>query len=510
MPLPLLALALLACSAKAPEDTAPAGDDTGVSGDDGGGDSGEPGGGDSASTGETGDTGGGDDTGPLPEAMVDLSASISDTVASVVWVSWTQQVYAEEVRAEYSFDDGEWRSTPAVEGALGSGRLALLGIPYSQDLTWRLVSQSGGEATTSEDQTFRTGALPENLPLVEVTREEEAAWDPTGNYLLFTLSERELLNTATPDFWVAIVDRQGRYVWLWPTERNAWSLYPKPAVNGGAILWDETFEWTVFDGSATNYVHKASLDGTLLYSWETPGMHHSFFDTDEETLFWTAQADFTDEILVSREGGDPVQQHWSCLDWFALEGLELASGGYCGSNAVDWYQPRDSVTVSLFSHEAVVELDRETWTPIWYAYPSGSRGYPLPEDAVWEWQHEPHFIADDRLLVSSGVGGERQEGTTRQEFTGTAVYEYAVDHEAQALTLEWKYETEGGDWISHYKGGAQRLPGGNTLHFYGDHGGAREVTPAGEIVWQLYLESQEDNSWIGRATLLEDLYDYVQ
>ena len=53
-------------------------------------------------------------------------------------------------------------------------------------------------------------------------------------------------------------------------------------------------------------------------------------------------------------------------------------------------------------------------------------------------------------------------------------------------------------------GEVHRLPGGNTLHNYGEESRLREVTPDGAIVWEVWWEGDEH---IGRSTPFADLYD---
>ncbi len=59
------------------------------------------------------------------------------------------------------------------------------------------------------------------------------------------------------------------------------------------------------------------------------------------------------------------------------------------------------------------------------------------------------------------------------------------------------------------EGEAVRLPGGNTLHNYGSLARAREVTPEGEVVWDI---GWPDSSELHRSTplTLDQLYGFEQ
>ena len=144
----------------------------------------------------------------------------------------------------------------------------------------------------------------------------------------------------------------------------------------------------------------------------------------------------------------------------------------------------------------------------WYAEAPGGAGLALPEEAVWEWQHDAQLLSDDRLLLSSGVLGEDGPGPGGPRIEHTAVYEYEIDIEGGALSLVWEHHSEP-EWVSNYKGGAWRLAGGNTTHYFGDFGGFKEITPDGQIAWQLRFVT-EDSPWIGRSTFIDDLYSMAE
>ena len=55
-------------------------------------------------------------------------------------------------------------------------------------------------------------------------------------------------------------------------------------------------------------------------------------------------------------------------------------------------------------------------------------------------------------------------------------------------------------------GEAHRLPRGNTLHNYGTAARIREVTPEGEVVWDVGFSQ---GSWLGRTTPIANLYDLL-
>jgi len=440
----------------------------------------------------------GDTPDPLVDPIADAAAELRSEIGSLVTVTWTQAEAADASWVEYSFDAGEWLQTPEVEGATGEREALLLGIPFDHEVTWRVVTSKGDQEVASDEQTILAGPLPEGLPALTLDSSDPALWEEGDRWLLTSTTEQDPWVSVDVGFWLVIIDRQGRYVWAQRTADQGWTLFAKPARDGGALLYDETYFWTQLgSGEDISRVHRITLDGEAERSWRTDGLHHSFDDLSEDTIVWSGVGQGDDYLKISAGEADAVTI-WACAAW--IKEIGMRNGDTCGANGLAWYAPRDSFILSIFSHEAVVEVTREGEVA-WYSAPERGGGYAVPEaDAVWQWQHEAELIADDRLLLSSGWGGDG----SRETFEGTAAYEYIIDFDREELTLAWAYRSEG-DWVSHEKGGAKRLPGGNTLHYYGNFGGVREVTPDGEVAWQLRL----GEGWVGRSNFLGDLYDYA-
>ena len=80
--------------------------------------------------------------------------------------------------------------------------------------------------------------------------------------------------------------------------------------------------------------------------------------------------------------------------------------------------------------------------------------------------------------------------------------EYELDHDAQTLRQLWSFG-QGQGIYGDELGEAWRLPGGNTLHNTGTAQRLREITPDGEVVWDV---SWTRGSFVGRSEPIEDLY----
>ncbi len=433
-----------------------------------------------------------------------LSARLHEEIGSVVTVSWEQDVATDSVHVAYRFEGETWLETPLREGFAGSHEQIVLGVPYGADLAWKVVVQDGAAADDAAGPGITTGAVPDALPTVVLDLAEADQWDPTGRFLLTSVSAEEPMMSNTPSFWVTLIDRQGRYVWAIPANPRSWTLYAKPSRDGTTILFDDDLYWTSFDPDADSVIHQIRLDGSTVRQWSVPGLAHSFDDLSADTIAWD-RSDRGDDLVVVSEGDAEPVTIWSCMDWIVSADLDSSGGGgaeQCGSNALSFNADRDTYTVSLWSHETVLEFDAATGAVLWYAQPNSGSGYAVPEEAIWQWQHEAQLLSADRLLLSSGFGASPRGG-----FEATASYEYQLDHDTQSMSLVWSYVSEP-EFAARYKGGLRRLPGGNTLHYYGSAGGVKEITPAGEVVWQIQFDENFD-SWTGRSYLLDDLYAFA-
>ena len=113
------------------------------------------------------------------------------------------------------------------------------------------------------------------------------------------------------------------------------------------------------------------------------------------------------------------------------------------------------------------------------------------------WFSHGHFsqVLPQGLLVFDN-GGHREPTTSR-------VVEYALDEQTMTAEAVWIYEQPDGLNVPII-GDAQRLPNGNTLIAWSTLGELTEVTPSGEIVWQVGVASGHS---IVRASYIEDLYN---
>ena len=412
-----------------------------------------------------------------------LTATPHEVYGSLLVVTWDQPDEGQTWLA-WSLDGTQTLSAIASREA-GPQQQLLAGVPYATTVQVELWSEDGLLAST----TATTDALPEGLPVPTVLASQPGSWEPTLRYVLLSTPPQ---GVAWSDaWWTSIVDRQGRVVWAHQGPSQRISMHVQPSVDGQTLLIDENSYWTTFDGGAQSVVQRLKLDGTVVETIAAPGLHHAFTELPDGRLAWGA-TDNRDETLAVQQADGSITTLWSCDAFLA----SIGEGGYCGSNTIRYDADRDAYLFSFYSVETVFEIDATTGETLrWFGHVDGSYSFDPPESAFW-WQHGAHWTADGTLLLSSK---DLQRGEE------TVVREYQVDEDSQTLVELWSFGEDQGVYGSEM-GEAWRLPGGNTLHNYGSTARLREVTPDGQVVWDLDWGSP---LYLGRTTALESLAGFL-
>ena len=387
-------------------------------------------------------------------------------------------------------DDAAWVQTPAWQVEAGSASVPLLGIPYDRDVSWRLTWSIDGQEQTTDVASVRTDPLPEGLPLVVSVEGDAAQWEPTGRYLMTSI------NGSSSDYniasWTFIIDRQGAVVWALETPQQRVTLHPRLSYDQHSILIDHSSFWAIFDYGAASQVVRVKIDGTIEQTYDTPGLHHPFTEIADGSLVWGASQGWYEEVLTKRTPEGEVVELWSCADFLDALGHE----DECGSNTVFWSEERGTYLYSLYSVETVIEIDDATGETLrYFGHLDGAWDFEPVESTFW-WQHGVNYLESGNLLLSARASEALEE---------TVVREYALDEQTQTLIEVWNFGIGEGVYGAQM-GEAHRLDSGNTLHNYGSTARIREVTDAGEVVWDVQWEA---NRYIGRSELLLDLYDLL-
>jgi len=418
-----------------------------------------------------------------------VSATVHPEVSTLLQVRWTQRTESDAVWIEYSFEEDIWLSSPEVARAVGEHEAVLLGLPSDTEVTFRFSAELDGESVTSESWLGTTGALPERLPLPTLTISEPALLSPQP-WVLIAVSPDDGFGEGT--WWILLLDRSGRVVWYRETPDRLSTNWPAAAQDGTHIIFDEI----PFGGvgtTAEGAVRRLTLDMRLDETYTVPA-------------FWAVQESSGGRILY--DGGDsttdtwaltelqPDGTHaeiWDCNAWMDGRSTEPYA---CMPNNISWNPETNSALWSMWAINTIVEIDLASGEVIRQLGDlEGSWAFDPPESR-FELQHYPNYTPDGTLLVSCHVPEEPGEQRAR---------EYRLDDASETLTEIWSYG-EGVSRYASYMGEASRFEEGNTLIGYGPGLAVREVTPAGEVAWEV----EWAEGLLAHATLLAELYPLNQ
>lgn len=444
-------------------------------------------------TGDPGDTGPAD-TGQEPDvvdegAVSAVEAAVHAQIATVVEVTWTQDDDADASWIEYSFDGSDDLTTPPVARGAGQQREVLLGVPADTDVTFRVVSEIGGKPSTGLDHTITTGSLPWGLTEATVLEHQPTLASP-DRWLLGSVDAGTTWYYGP--FWLFILDREGRYVWYHQVDDNRAAMFTRVSRDGTHIVHDATTNYTFGDSYAA--IYRLTLDLTTYDELVLDDFGFTYDELPDGSLLYDDNHNNSSEgwQLMHRAQDGTETVVWNCLDWLDVN----PSSWDCFPNAINWVEHNNSALWSMFEIDTVVEIDLDSGEMLGqWGQLDGSWTFD-PPDSSFDWQHYPTYGSADTLLVSAHLRVDRSE---------QRALEYRIDPDSQTLTEVWSYG-EGVDRYATYSGEAHRLPNGNTLINYGTGGALREVTPDGQLAWEVEWDVDPVTHLTGHTMLIDDLY----
>ena len=427
----------------------------------------------------------------------DGAPSISDTrwaldeqIGAVVRVAWWQARDGVG-RVEYRFEGEDWLVSPARERGAGEQTQALVGIPYDTDVELRVVLETDGEQVEGDVLVARTGPLPDPTLAPRLLAADSTRWEPGGRWLITSLNATQM-GWRSGQFYAFILDRQGRVIWARPTEGQHFTLAAQVARDGASLWVDDNTFWSNLAEEPPCQLHRLTLAGGVSESVEIPDANHPWTELPGGRIAWWALPGGGLGELRVRE---PDGSRWVLLTCEDPQN-PFSNDESCLANTVSWREDDDSFLVSLALQDLVLHLDGQDGEILHRFGPRDDAwGFDPPESAFYL-QHGVAFTDAGTLLLSAHAGEADETGVAR---------EYALDEAAGLLRQVWSFG-EGEGVRADLGGEAQRLPGGNTLHGYGTTPRLREITPAGEVVWDL---AWEEGYLLGHASFVEDLWPLV-
>jgi hypothetical protein len=432
------------------------------------------------------------DSTPGQQAAEGLSVAVHGTIGSILVTSWEQLEACTGVVA-YRIDDEEsWASSPVKILEPGAQEQLILGVPYAAEVELRLEQDCAEGAWSSRSVSAQADPLPDGLPHAGLISAVDGAWDSSWPYILTSIDSRN--DHSDPDqTWTIILDRAGRTVWALPTQAFRITMAPRVAIDGASLLLDQNSFWYIFDGGVASQVLRVDLLGNELELFDTPGLHHPFTELPDGTIAWGAAQGMTETIELLDPTTREQRSLWSCYGFHQ----QVGSMQPCSANTLNWSEARGSYLISFFSTDSVVEVDDTSGESLrWFGHLPDSYAFD-PEESAFYWQHGTNFTDDGTLLVSTLNGEPGDESLVR---------EYELDDGAHTLRQVWSFG-EGEGVYGYELGEAWRLPNGDTMHNIGTAQRLREISPGGEVVWDL---GWTRGSYIGRSTGIQDLYGLVE
>ncbi len=427
---------------------------------------------------------------------LNVDVALHGRVSTILVVTWTEALPADEVWLEFSYEGGELMTSRPAGGGTGPHRDVILGVPGDTLVTARIVSRVGDDEYRSSDFQGLTGAVPSGMPKAEVMFDPELA---SPDRWLFGAVEDSPGGCASPacyytsTFWLYIMNREGQIVWYYADPAtNATSSFQRIA-RDGEYIW---IEKRPFTGAGSRGVLKMTLDWEYYEEVAVPGLSDCIDVTDDGSLLYDVVDSW--ELREMTRDGD-VRTIFSCPEHFGND-FE------CYSNTVNWNPLGDTVLMSYPEERTVIEVDRETGDVVGQ-YGDAPNSYAFsPASWEFEYQHFANITPEGTLLVSSHMPGYED---TREPVAGEhAFMEYTIDRQSETLLEKWVYN-DGPEWAM-FKGMAIRLPNGNTLANYGTGGVIREITPDKQTAFYVKFDvaARNDffNKMVGNNVLLDDLY----
>jgi hypothetical protein len=409
-------------------------------------------------------------------------------------VSWEHDNPANAF-VRYLVGEDPWQETPAQERDAGSQEQIVLGIPYESDFQFRVVATADGVEHLGDFVAGTTGVIPETMLAPELYLSDETAHDPADRYLFGSLAAE--LGRWVPDggFWSFIVDRRGRLVWARLTPHLHVTMYVRVSTSGRDFLVDDNTFWFNFEALESR-VHRIKIDGSIVQTYDTPGLHHPYTELPDGTIVWGATQPPDGESIEELAPDGSRRTVWDSREFF--DGYELAAEvERFQSNALFWDELSNSYFFSSYWNFYLVQIARENGATLQIFgghLPSSWR--VTPPDAAFYWQHGVTVTPDRTLLMSMHESDSSFEGVVR---------EYHLDESLKTLQQVWTWG-DGNGIEPIFAGEAHRLANGDTLINYGTTPVVREVSPEGLIVWEIRWPEER---FIGRTVFVEDLYAFV-
>jgi len=423
------------------------------------------------------------DAGEVTAASLGLETALSDHMATVIHVTWSQ------LEADVVYESLGIRRQPPGTATESGYEAWLIGTPEQTLTTVHLAAQVDGSEVVSEALEITTGDLGIEVPLDSVWANPTATLTP-GLMLVSWLG-------GLPSG-LALLDREGRPVWAITPQSEESSVM--------SAAWSADGLWTLEEhrDSQTAGLVRYELDGSVAEEFRADNAHHdltlgpdgavAWIETDaRDTTTWgkvygdrivSRSADGAQTELVNTWDllGDPTPSNTWDNNWYP-DGLDWSH-----ANGLSYSPSRDSYLLSLGGQALVMELDAPDMAVAWQI-----AGQELADtQARFELQHSPSWTPDDTVVFFVNFNGADRS-------SWAAEFDIVADPPKEI----WN-SGHGGDLATQALGRVARLEDGHTLVNYGIAGVLQEVNTDGESLWELSLTVDAVLGQMQLITLYDD------
>ncbi len=407
-------------------------------------------------------------------ASLDPEIVISDAVGTVVTVRWqTDEPTAGRVTW---WTPGDAPRTRESDGEGTEHEVLLLGNVAATTYELEVVASRDGTEVARYDGEITTGPLPAELQGVDLSVSVPLEDGTYGGYLyLAVVTETDV---------AAVLDRQGNPVW-WhadddPDVRDKRILSVMPSCDGRSILYNR---YRIPGDDGRSYYIRVSLDGEDVERIDATGHSHTFVELSDGTVagIFDDVRQVEDEMvygdqLVELLPGGETRIVWSTWDQFVYEpGSPTPGTGWTHSNSLEYDPDEDAYYLGVRNLHTIVKLDRASGESHWLLGGDDSDfEFVDGQASLFREQHEFELVDGGVLLFDNGPV---------QRYESRAL-ELSLDVPGGSADQIWSYSADP-PLYSPAGGDVWRLDNGNTIVTWGFAGQIDEVTPDGELAWQL-------------------------
>ncbi|RME22294.1 MAG: hypothetical protein D6798_16165, partial [Deltaproteobacteria bacterium] len=426
-----------------------------------------------------GSDGGGVTAGLIDDVRVEVTAE----VATVLRVTWTTT----QPTTGY-VDFGETTALEHRTGRTPEGfdhEVLLLGMPADTEVYFRVTAEGDGVEEATDILVDSTGSLPSGLPTLEVSGVADH-W----NYQVVPLQGTTYV--------VTIIDNQGRIVWYDELE-------PEGNLMRAFISHDRQSMIYCLAGPqsdlSTGRIRWVGLDGSLQQEVALPYVDHDIVELPDGTIGaivvteapeGSGRADQTADRIMELAPDGTLREVWNAWDTLDFDALGVNDRNLTHGNALDYDPSTDSYYLSMKTLGSIARIDRATGQIRWMINGVGNQFSFPPGTEMIELQHQFEVLDGGLLIFDNGTP---ERGYSR-------VVELAIDEDARTAEQVWEYIRDPSVYV-FAKGDVARFADGSTQVVWSASGEIQDVTPEGEVTWQLDTSLGQAMTFVQIA---DDLY----